>query len=124
MTNLRGLAEDHLKFSLEGTFALPVVLISPDAVKDEVSGQVLYETLISNPTTGEEITVDKPVVVLRISSLLRTPQDGEKWFVQIPESPKAGADIGDYIISPTRPTEGGRSIGFIRLYLQKIEQSL
>ena len=67
--------------------------------------------------------VNNPIVVLRRSSLERVPVAGEKWLVKIPIDPVEGSTIDDFIIDPTRPPEGGRSIGFIRLYLRKAEQS-
>lgn len=137
MTNLRTQIESDLSFSLEdeNIWGLPVVLIGPDGEKQEFSenspdpenpliltGQVLYETLVLNPSTGEEIIVSKPVVSLRRSSLIRMPDVDENWIVKIPETPDPDADLIDYVIDKGRPLEGGKSIGFIRLYLKAVEQ--
>lgn len=130
-TNIRELAESHLKFSLEsGWWGMPVELLDPDGdwhllntLGEPITGQVCYETIVVNPATGEDMVVNKPVVSLRISSLVRVPQDGEKWLVRIPISPDVDAEKEDFVLSPTRPIEAGRSIGFIRLYLQRAEQS-
>lgn len=131
MTNLREIAESHLATSIEKEWGLPVKLVSPDGVIIETSvhtgedlkGQVLYDTVRINPDTGEEMVVGNPVVVLRRSSLSRVPESGEKWIVKIPTSPSESATLEDFIIDPSRPPEGGRSIGFIRLYLRRAVQS-
>ena len=128
MTNLPELEESDLELTLENDWGLPVELTSPAGIKDTVLGQVLFDFLKINPETGEPMTVSDPVVVLRRSSLLSAafaavPQPGENWFVRIPTSPSETATKADYIISPTRAPEGGASIGFIRIYLQKAEQS-
>lgn len=124
MPNLRELAESHLAITLEGDFGLPVNLIGPDGIRyNDLIGQVIFDIRRLNPETGEEMTVSTPVVTLRRSSLSRIPKAGEKWIVEIPETPSTTADKKQYIISPTRAPEGGASIGFIRLYLQDVEQS-
>lgn len=131
MTNLRERVERDLVTSIEKEWGLPVKLVSPDGVIIETSvhtgnalvGQVLYDTVRINPDTGEEMVVGNPVVVLRRSSLSRVPEPGEKWIVKIPTSPSESAALEDFIIDPSRPPEGGRSIGFIRLYLRRAVQS-
>ena len=127
--NLRVLAESDLKTTLEGDWGLPVILISPDGVQQDKSandptadltGQVLYDTLVQNPDTGSEMVAHKPVVTLRISSLNRVPQQGESWIVKIPTIPNPAATKEDFFLE--RPTEDGSSIGFIRLYLMRAKQ--
>jgi hypothetical protein len=128
MPNLRALAEHDLGFSIEGDYGLRVNLIAPDGIKDTMTadgrplmGQVLFNIVrVSNE--GDNITVDTPTVALRRSSLRRVPNPGENWIVEIPESPLVGAPMVQYVFSATRPPEGGASIGFIRLYLQHVEQ--
>jgi hypothetical protein len=130
--NLRQRAEQDLGKTLEGEFSLPVVLIGPDGITydtsentgDPLTGQIIYDTLIDNPQniSGEQIVVSKPVVSLRRSSLARVPLAGEKWIVQIPVDPTAGAPVGNFQFNPTRPPEGGRTLGFIRLYLTRLVQ--
>ena len=122
--NLRERTEQDLAYSLEGDWALPVTLISPDGeTQADIGGQVLYDTVRVNPDTGEDMVVNKPVVSLRRSSLDRVPVEGEKWIVKIPLDPRTDAALADFMLDPTRPPEGGRSIGFIRLYLRKVIQS-
>jgi hypothetical protein len=129
--NLREQIESDLSRTLEKEYGLPVVLIDPDGNTIEVSqndgqplvGQVLYDTVRINPDTGEEMIVNNPIVSLRRSSLSRVPQAGENWIVKIPTDPSTTAAKEDFIISSTRPPEGGRSIGFIRLYLQRAKQT-
>lgn len=124
MVNLRELTESQLEKSLEGIWSLPVNLVSPDGVRyDDLRGQVLFDIVRVNPETGEDMTVQTPVVTLRRSSLTRIPEPGEKWIVEIPVTPNEAAVKVQYVLSPTRPPEGGASIGFIRLYLQAVKQS-
>jgi len=84
-------------------------------------GQIIYDTLVDNPETGQEIVVHKPVVTLRRNSLVRIPEDGEPWFCEIPIEPKIDAPKFPFIVE--RPTEEGAAIGFIRLYLVEAAQS-
>ncbi len=129
--NLRKRAESDLGTSLEKEWGLPVVLISPDGEVIDTSensgealtGQVLYDTVTTNPETGEEVIVNNPIVTLRRSSLSRVPVPGERWIVKIPISPDPDADLTEFVISPMRSPEGGRSIGFIKLFLQKAKQT-
>jgi hypothetical protein len=127
--NLREKAELDLSRTLEGDFGLPVILVDPDGntITENVAGttlkgQILYSTTRIDPETGEPIIVNKPVVVLRRASLARVPIPGENWLVRIPIDPTAGAAIGDFLIDPDRSPEGGRDIGFIRLYLRRASQ--
>ena len=130
--NLRLQVEQDLQTTLEGDFSLPVILIDPDGETydksaneplEDLTGQIMFDTIIQNPETGPEIIDNKPVVTLRRSSLTRIPSDTDyaKWFVKIPESVLSGAPLRTLNIS--RAPEGGRSHGFIRLYLGQAEQS-
>lgn len=129
---LRATVEKDLKLTLEGDFKLPVILIDPDGNTidksaneplEDLTGQVMFDTIIENPDTGREIITGKPVVTLRRSSLSRVPTDTDypKWFVKIPVSVLVGALIETFNLA--RPPEGGSSHGFVRLYLMKAEQS-
>lgn len=130
--NLREKAEQDLGKTLEGEFFLPVVLTDPDGVQhdtnqntgDPLGGQILYDIVRENPDsiTGERLVINKPVVTLRRSSLARVPLAGEKWLVRIPVDPSTTATLADFMIDQSRPPEGGRSIGFIRLYLMRAVQ--
>ncbi len=130
-TNLRKRVEADLETSLEKDWGLPVVLVSPDGEVidtsensgDALTGQVLYDTVRVNPETGEPVIVNNPIVTLRRSSLSRVPAPGEKWVVKIPVDPDPDADLTEFVISTARPPEGGRSIGFIKLFLQKAKQT-
>lgn len=126
---LRAEIEADLVDTLEGDFGLPVELISPDGVRYTTSandptqtlvGQILYDS-VSQDADGNTMIDARPVVTLRRSSLARIPLDGERWSVRIPVDPTAGATIGTFLLE--RAPEGGRSIGFIRLYLRAAEQS-
>ena len=130
MASLRAKIEADLKHTLEGDFALPVVLIDPDGQTISqgidgrpLCGQVLYDTVKVNPETGEDFIVNNPVVTLRRSSLSRVPLAGEVWLVKIPLNPLHPEELAPFLVDPTRPPEGGRSIGFVKLYLRKADQS-
>ena len=125
MGNLRELADNDLKETLEGDWALPVVLIDPEGVEytktvddRDLTGQVLYNSIAFDPDTGAQVIDSKPVVTLRVSSLQRVPLKGEAWGVKIPITPSTTATLEEFFME--RPTEGN-SIGFIRLYLTKVE---
>ena len=110
-------------------FGMPVELISPDGEVQTMSandptlglyGQVLYDT-IQQDENGNEYIDHQPVVSLRITSLDRVPAPGEKWNIKIPISPVEGADMVSH--TGERAPEDGRTIGFIRMILRKVEQS-
>lgn len=131
VTNLRQRAEQDLALTLEREFKVPVILIDPDGVTHDTSlndglpigGQVLSDSVKFDPDTGDQIISSNPIVTLRRTSLPRVPLPGETWVVKIPVSPVAGAEIVDFVSDSTRSAEGGRTIGFIRLYLRKAVQS-
>jgi len=130
MVNLRAQVEKDLGTTLEKEWKMPVELTSPDGVTQTHSlndpdsllgGQVLYFTRQENPVTGEMMIVNQPVVTLRISSLVRVPADGEKWYIKFPVSHEADADMEDFVFTSDRSKESGTDIGFIRIYPQRID---
>ncbi len=124
LVNLRVLAESHLSVTLEGAWAIEVDLIGPDGKKQlGLKAQVLYDRTEQNPSTGQPVIVNEPVVVLRYSSLNPAPASpNEKWAISMPVSPVADAAKEDFVLDPSRAIEGGRSIGFIRLYPKRVRQ--
>lgn len=122
MPSLRELIETDLGTTVEGDFALPVELVAPDGSEQALTGDVRYDTATEDPETGMPITVNEPNVSLRRSSLTKIPVDGENWVVRIPTTPDASAVLEDFFLSKIRPQGGGRSIGFIKLYLTRAEQ--
>ena len=123
VTNLRERAEADLAVTLQGEFALTVQLTDPDGIITTADGQVLYDTVTMNPETGETVVANNPIVTLRRSTLSRVPEPGEAWLIKIPTTPSTTAELEDFIIDSDRSPEGGRSIGFIRLYLRRVQQS-
>jgi hypothetical protein len=128
--NLREQVEADLSDTLEDSddWGLPVILISPDGVEQsksandptaDLTGQILYDTTVIDPETGLQMIVSIPVVTLRRSSLNRIPVAGEKWIVQVPETPDASAAKVDHML---QRIESGKAIGFVRLYLNRAEQ--
>ena len=131
MENLREQIEADLHESLEGEWGMPVELTNPDGLTQKLSlnnpdeklrGQCLYFSRQENPATGEMIIVNQPVVTLRISSLIRVPAAGEKWYIKFATSPRAGSPMRSWVFTPTKAPEHGTDIGFIRIYPQRIEQ--
>ncbi len=123
--NLRAQAEADLAVTLEDEvtgFGMTVELISPDGEVIEAVGQVLYDSIETNDM-GLQTIVHKPVVTLRRSSLSRVPlsKDRPRWACRIPISLEPDAETRTYIVE--NPTEGGGSIGLIRLYLTRAEQA-
>jgi len=130
--NLRVQAEADLFDTLEDSdgFGLPVELINPDtgaiqtkSANDptlDLSGQILYDTLVVDPQSGLEMVIHKPVVTLRRSSLDVIPEAGKGWGVRIPETPDPTANKTLHYVE--RAPEDGKAIGFIRLYLTEVVQ--
>lgn len=130
--NIRALAESDLKYTLEDSdgYGKPVILISPDGERidtnqntgEPLTGQVLYDTVRMDADSGADVITEEPIITLRRSSLSRVPKSGELWFIQIPGSPLEGAPLVNYQLDKSKAIQGGRSIGFIRLYPKKAEQ--
>ncbi len=132
MDALRERVESDLQTTLEGDYGMVASLVTPTGniitksandPDSDLMGQVMYDTVIQNLDTGLEQVSNKPILTLRRSSLSEVPSDTDykTWIVKIPSSPISGASIEEYSI--IRPPEGGRSHGFIRLYLGRIIQS-
>ena len=122
MEKLRETVESDLAETLEGEFALPVVLVDPQgATYSGLRGRIDYDTVVVDPKTGADVITHNPVVTLRVSSLTRVPVDGERWKVSIPTSPSETATKETFLLE--RASEDGRTIGFIRLFLVRARQA-
>jgi hypothetical protein len=131
--NLRAQAEADLATTLEDVdgFGMPVILIAPDGtVIDKkagttvaLTGQIVYDSTETSEI-GIPTIVHKPVVTLRRSSLSRIPlpTDRPRWACRVPVSPLVGAPLATFLVE--NPTEGGGTLGFVRLYLTRAEQSV
>lgn len=119
---LRAEIEEDLSDFLEGDdYGQSVTLTDPDGVLySDLVGQVLYDS-IKETEDGQQVIDHNPVVTLRRSSLTRIPAANEKWGVNIPTGPRADAPRETFILE--KASEDGGSIGFIRLYLRKAEQT-
>jgi hypothetical protein len=131
-TSLRECHELDLEETLETDWALPVQLVSPDGeIQPDpndpdatLGGQVLFnrvETEFESGLMSTDVIIRKPVVTLRISSLTRVPQPGERWVVRIPMTPSRSAPLETF--EAHRAPTGGDSIGFITLHCDDIVQS-
>jgi hypothetical protein len=114
---------------------MPVELTGPDGIVYKTSanspdpqnpallyGQVLRNTVVENLETGERLVTAKPAVSLRISSLERVPQPGEKWSIRFPTEPSLTAELQDYVLTAGRAPARNSSIGFLVLYPTKARQ--
>lgn len=138
MSNLREQMEADLEVVLEdyqNGFALPVILVAPNGVRQEFSandpntprtipltGRVVYSRFDIDSATGVPCRIDNPIVTLRRSSLDRIPLAGELWSVQIPKEPRIDADLETYVTE--LPPRDGRSFGWIQLPLTLLEQEI
>ena len=130
--NLRQRAIIDMKTQNLKNWSMPITLIDPDGIKydtDNETGeilraaQILYGYKVENPDTGVPMTVKEPIVVIVLSSLSRVPQPGERWIINIPLSPLNPDILSPYMITADRPPEGGESLGFVRIYPGKADQS-
>ena len=113
-------------------WGLPVELTDPDGKEyktDDETGntlqavQILYDYRKFDPETGQEIIVHEPIVIMAKSSLERVPVSGENWHIRFPVDPASPNTLSDFVLSKVRAPEGGDSLGYIRLYPHKAEQS-
>lgn len=117
---VRETIEADLAETLEGEFALPVILISPSGVEYSLTGQVLFDSQVLDDD-GNSIIMSGPVVTLRISSLTVVPQSDERWVAKIPLAPDREGETTTFLVN--RAVQHGRSIGYLKLYLVRINQS-
>jgi hypothetical protein len=122
LVDLRKLSEEFLGTSLEGDFSLPVEIQTPNGAIQTVRAQVLYDRTGEDPQTGEMVYVTDPVVVVRRTSLDPLPEPGERLVIRIPSSPREDATKETYFCFD-QSFQGGRSLGMIRFYLTKTEQT-
>jgi hypothetical protein len=83
---------------------------------------VLYDRVSEDPQTGETVYVTDPVVVVRRSSLDPIPEPGDRLVIRIPSEPREDADHETYLCFD-QSFRGGRSLGLVRFYLTKTEQT-
>lgn len=109
------------KHILESEMRCPLTLIAPDGVKyPNLLCRTLTDSLKINYDGIPEV-VNQPNITIPLASLERTPLVGERWIAQINLENDLDGDLTSYYCERS-PTKGG-SIGFIRMYLTKIEQS-
>jgi hypothetical protein len=118
--DLRSIAERDLANPMRD-WGTSIVLCDPDGVVHEVVGQVFANSVRLNPDNGSEVVVYDPRIILRYSTLDRAPISGEVWHVKTSLAP--GRPIQNFSIDPSRPIEGGHTIGYLKIYLREVEQS-
>ena len=130
--NLRERAVIDVKNQNLKNWALPIILQDPDGNTydtDNETGeelkaiQILYDSTSQNPDTGDIIIVHEPVITIARSSLSRIPIPGETWHIKFPLDPTDEDTLSNYTFIPDRSSEGGNSLGFIRIYPLKLVQS-
>lgn len=133
MESLRRTLERDMYDTLESEWKMPVELTSPDGVtqiysannpSELLGGQVLYSYSRENPTTGETIIINQPIVTLRVSSLVRIPKAGEKWYIKIPTGYEPNATKQSFVFTLDRSPENGNDMGFIKIYPQKVSSEV
>jgi len=124
------IATDGLTTMIEGNFGFPVELTAPDGTEIKLNengvtlkGQVLYDREAIDPESGDLKTVQETTVTLRKTALSRIPLAGETWKVAIPLDPALPAVLTTHLINSDKAPIDGDSIGFIKIFLQNVEQS-
>jgi hypothetical protein len=138
MSTLRAQLESDLAIILERPedWGKPVELIGPDGKEYKTSanspdplnpeplyGQVLKNTVRVSPETGQPLVIGKPAVALRVTSLEKVPEPGEKWIIRFPLEPTLTSAMVDHALTPDRSSEKNSALGYIVLYPYKVEQS-
>lgn len=125
MINLPAISESTLAISLEGVWALPVVLTGPDGVQQTARGQVLRENAnVAEDSRGiaqgsrQSIVTSTATVTLRRSSLNPVPQSGEHWTCAIPASPVEGAPMQTMLMEEA--ISGSATLGMVILKLVEL----
>jgi len=122
MTNLRELGESLLSLTVRGPFALPIDLTPPSGAKFSSEGQLVFDRIEVTPDSNEIITVVNPVAVLQRSALEVVPQNGENWHFRMPLTPSTTGTKFDFVLDESKTTDGGKSLGIIRVYMKFVEQ--
>ena len=123
MENLRVTQEKDLSDCIEGEFASNIILIDPDGEKQFLRAMIRYFKTSFNPETGEPVIDHSPSVNIRITSLTRTPQDGENWYIEMPVSPALGAPNVQFLFTTDRALEGVTDMGTLTIFPDKVSQS-
>jgi len=127
---LRSLSRSDSRVLNNKDWGMLIELTAPDGTvynTDSITGDPLVSMMTLNdavrldPDTGETIVVGEPIISIHRDSLVRVPAPGEKWFIKLQLNPDSDT-MTSFMLSPTRSPEGGASLGFIRLYLQKVKQ--
>lgn len=130
MSSLRELVEQDLSITLEGDFASVdalgvglITLVDPDGTSyTGMKGRIDYD-YVRETLEGQQVVVNEPRLILRLSSLIRIPQAGERWVVKMPVNPVAGSPIVTWVMHHTHAPELLQTIGVLKLYVQRAVQS-
>lgn len=129
MVSLVQLKEQDLKITLEGEWGSPVTLIGPDGAEydtandgEPLKGQVLGNSVQTDPSNGFPVIGNNPVVTLRISNLPVVPVSGQIWSVRMALLPVENAPIITYLAQ--KAFETNHALGIIKLKLTVAKQKL
>lgn len=113
---------------IEKQVGVKVVLIDPDGKEyhksaldsdEDLKGWFVQESLEHDLRTGVDIISDKPVLSLRIRSLGRVPQEGERWIVKV-ATKLDSEELKSFILAGA--PRNRKTIGFINLGLGSVSQ--
>jgi hypothetical protein len=129
MVSIPALSEKDLADTIEGEHGVQVYLESPEGVviTNTVDNRTLKgfvrrsykDTRDIGRGDKDTVTVNAPVVKLRLSSLSKIPATGEEWIIGIPENPDGSGDFERYYLDPKKPVEVNKGTGTIKLFLGK-----
>jgi len=132
MVSIPALAEKDLSHTVEGEHGTQIVLENPDGVKisqtvegSPLKGFVRYSYKdVRDIGRGDKdiVTVNAPVVILRIKSLPELPVTGADWKVGIPENPHS-LELEWFYLNPKKPVEASKGTGVVKLYLAKMRSA-
>lgn len=124
MGNLRIEAESDLGEMLESDFGQQIFFKSPNTGNTfDVQGRFDLYPSRENPDTGQMIIIANASVSVRASTMPEIPKAGEKWAIRAQPTPVENAPFEDFVMTPDQAPEEATRMGWITIFLQRIEQS-
>lgn len=113
---------------IEKQVGVKIVLIDPDGKEyvksalealEDLKGWFIQESLEYDLKTGVDVISDKPVLSLRIRSLERVPQEGERWIIKV-ATKLDSEELKSFVLAGA--PRNMKTIGFINLGLGSVSQ--
>lgn len=124
ITSLRELTAQNTEFMLhESGWELPTIVVTPDGIEHELTGQVIYPCVVEDAQSGVDLVSKKISVVYSLRAAdftLPTDVNYTECIIKIPERPYDTETLVSYAIA--RVKSGGASFDFVTYYLRKVEQ--